>query len=172
MTPEQLNTIQARADDNRLPPAPWRWHYYSQYREDDRGTLHAPCTPSIIAGDVDEVTGWFMAKAREDIPALLDEVRRLQEENDKLNRWVNATKNHAPYEAAGATWQIRHDNDQAKIERLQGQVEALVGLVRDAYVMDPYCHDDDSTGAPLPFDESDAAMNLNAILNGAESEGG
>lgn len=85
MTDDQLNAIEARFNNEKLPPAPWRWHYYSQYRDDDRGTLHASCTPSIIAGDVDEVTGQFLAKARQDIPALVAEVRRLRGQVDAVS---------------------------------------------------------------------------------------
>lgn len=58
----------------------------------------------------------------------------------------------------------------AEVRRLRGQVEALAELVKEAYEMDSWCHDNDQIHKPLPFDQSDAAMNLNAILSGAESE--
>lgn len=75
---ERIAAIRARVEHIRLPSAPWRWHSYSNYLNDDRGTVHAPCTPSIIAGDVDEYTGTFIAHARADIPYLLARVETLE----------------------------------------------------------------------------------------------
>jgi hypothetical protein len=77
MTNKQLTAIRERCEADRLPPAPWHWHYYSQFN-DGSGSLHAPCTPSIIANDIDEATGKFCANARQDIPLLLAEVERLR----------------------------------------------------------------------------------------------
>ena len=58
---------------------------------------------------------------------LKDRLTASEAEAAELKRWVNATKNHAPYEAAGATWQVRHDDDQSRIATLEAEVARLRG---------------------------------------------
>jgi len=127
MTPEQLAAIRARAD--AATDGPW----------------NATTDPSHFDFDCVDSSEWsmyverrcdrdFIAHARADIPALLDEVRRLQ-----------------------------------------GQVEALASLVKEAYRQGGYREKNDPPKGRETYEDafyySEARLRLNAILNGAESEG-
>jgi hypothetical protein len=92
MTPEQLAAIRARADNKRLPPAPWI------------GTTD----PSHFDADCVDSSEWsmyverrcdreFIAHARADIPALLDHIERLQAKVDGLAGLVEWTQKHYAY---------------------------------------------------------------------------
>lgn len=87
MTPEELFAIEARA--NAATPGPWLVEHW-----DDRGRIYASSGDDTIAenggfgtwDDVDGPNAYFIACSRADIPALLAEVRRLNEVVDLLQR--------------------------------------------------------------------------------------
>lgn len=88
MTPEQLAEIEARAE--AATPGPWEWD--RQWIEDEDEAIYVPqgatLGPTLIQlGDTYEGHRYdcaFIAHARQDIPALIAEVRRLQAENKQL----------------------------------------------------------------------------------------
>jgi len=55
------------------------------------------------------------------------------------------------------------DAAQAIIDS-EKRVAELVELVKEAYEADPWCHDNDAICKPLPFEESDIALNLDRIM--------
>lgn len=90
MTNEELNAIAARAD--AATPGPWRcereiteevgpWQIRTDVPE-----LDDPMLPLALAGTCDDDTGdaVFIAAARTDVPALVEEVRKLRKEVEIL----------------------------------------------------------------------------------------
>jgi len=141
MTPEQLAAIQARAEAAQR--GAWFcdgtdiWHAGESYESNDDRHFYTGISldPKLTKSQKALANLEFCAKAREDIPALLDEVRRLQ-----------------------------------------GQVEALASLVKEAYRQGGYREKNDPPKGRETYEDafyySEARLRLNAILNGAESEGG
>lgn len=74
LTEQQLNQIKIRAD--AATPGPWDV-------DDDDGFVIVPGVADMCAAR-DERDRAFIANARTDIPALLDEVQRLRVENARL----------------------------------------------------------------------------------------
>jgi hypothetical protein len=103
MTPEYLAEIRQR--EQAVPPAPWR-------TEDDERTL----TRWILSedgalevglgyvGNRTEDVGEFIVHAREDIPALLDEVERLRTQMQV----VGGEQNHHLVDLREGGWTIQH----------------------------------------------------------------
>lgn len=77
---------------------------------------------------------------REFVPAFIDQQKKIdrltaenatlreerdkaREELEKAEEWIHLTKCHAPYEAAGATWEQRHLEDVAKYEKAETALE-------------------------------------------------
>ena len=83
MTPEELATIEARA--NEAQPGPW-WVVTVGKNHDDGPSHvimseHVSITEAFAGGEIPQATdAAFMAKSRTDVPALLAEVRRLTAE--------------------------------------------------------------------------------------------
>ena len=78
MGDDELREIEARAE--AATPGPWTWDH-----EDDR--LNSPHCPVLFSCDIGEFRNcvWltrddaaFIAQAREDVPRLVAEIRRLQ----------------------------------------------------------------------------------------------
>lgn len=92
LTPDQLSAIRKRAD--AATPGPWVSHHVNSLGV----TIGSYTVPGFGFDDIGRTT-WdgltsnnhdFMAYARDDIPALLDEVERLKSENDDLRSQVNS----------------------------------------------------------------------------------
>ena len=50
---------------------------------------------------------------------LRERVADLERQLAEKQKWIDLTKNHAPYEAAGATWEQRHQEDQRQLAEAQ-----------------------------------------------------
>jgi outer membrane murein-binding lipoprotein Lpp len=85
MTPEELATIEARA--NEAQPGPW-WVVTVGKNHDDGPSHvimseHVSITEAFAGGEIPQATdAAFMAKSRTDVPDLIAEVRRLTAERD------------------------------------------------------------------------------------------
>ena len=83
MTPEELATIEARA--NEAQPGPW-WVVTVGKNHDDGPSHvimseHVSITEAFAGGEIPQATdAAFMAKSRSDVPDLIAEVRRLTAE--------------------------------------------------------------------------------------------
>ena len=86
MTPEQLAAIRARAE--AATPGPWH--------DDQDGMVYSTCQPgcAVVINDIDLAVedAEFIAHAREDIPALVAEVERLQTELARMRPVVEAAQ--------------------------------------------------------------------------------
>ena len=86
MTPERLDEIEARA--NAATQGPWEWHPYMG----SGATLAKPNRPFHELNILKTTDDWppvaadaeFIAAARTDVPALLAEVRRLQDAVERV----------------------------------------------------------------------------------------
>ena len=86
MTPERLAEIEARA--NAATQGPWEWHPYMG----SGATLAKPNHPFHELNILKTTDDWppvaadaeFIAAARNDVPALLAEVRRLQDAVERV----------------------------------------------------------------------------------------
>lgn len=81
MTEDELRVIEARAE--AATPGPW------EMEVDDPYVIWGPDDLRIVSFKGSTIIGFednapFVAHAREDIPALIAEVRRLRKENDRL----------------------------------------------------------------------------------------
>lgn len=82
MNAEQLNAIKERAA--KATPGPWGWTYEGV----DNVVIIQRGTNEIIARLDDETCDkdlYYIANAREDVPALVAEVERLQQQLEKAN---------------------------------------------------------------------------------------
>lgn len=92
MTPEQLNEITARHE--AATPGPWKhddgdtWGDYSIYAPNREflANIGGPIQVIEIVSDTDKANAEFIAHARQDIPNLVTEVKRLAAERDT---WKN-----------------------------------------------------------------------------------
>lgn len=77
MTPEELNTIEKRAND--ASDGPWKFEYEwvdtSALDPTASYVVHGPLETVVDIGYEEDAV--FIAHAREDVPALIAEVRRL-----------------------------------------------------------------------------------------------
>lgn len=71
-------------------------------------------------------------------PRLLDFARQLEKELkearaeiERLKEWEYCMKTQAPYEAAGATWELRHKHDQAVIAERDKLIEQMREAISD-----------------------------------------
>ena len=117
MTPEELDAIQARAD--AAAPGPWTVDTDFGHNEYDEETdaPQAAYVPESLTVDLEEydamsvATAEFVARAREDVPALVAEVRRLRAAaRDALEFLddIEASDNHAtqPETHQGDTFRV------------------------------------------------------------------
>ena len=85
MTPEQIAAVRERTE--RVPPGPWQWELYFNGEHPD--WLSGPGQQQVLMlHEEDEATDGvleFIARAREDVPTLLDEIAFLTEHLDRAN---------------------------------------------------------------------------------------
>ncbi len=97
MTEEELKEIEKRADD--ATPGPWLTASYVDRRRSV--AMFFDCSlvtredPNLLARGSDMDNAWFIKHAREDVPALIAEVRRLK---------ANLALTNAAIEAQGAQY--------------------------------------------------------------------
>lgn len=98
MTEEALKEIEARA--NAAIPGPW-----STYGDEESGLwIDTPRDkPAFVVGyegEIEAPTARFVAHAREDVPALVAEVRRLKAEAATMAEWVRCRAPPMPEDPA------------------------------------------------------------------------
>lgn len=118
LTDEELAAIETRAE--KATPGPWRWEYpnLEELRIDDPDIREGDVTPYLVTDGVpdadpvlddicDPMVGIedaaFIAHARQDIPRLLAEVRRLRARNHEIQE--RADKRYAELEKQWRGWQ-------------------------------------------------------------------
>ena len=85
MTEEELNEIKARAE--AATPGPWQ---ALPYQDIDNGVfvdywdITAGVDGICVAEKIKEPDAWFMSEARQDVPALVEEVERLRAALEKF----------------------------------------------------------------------------------------
>lgn len=114
LTEQELNEIQARAD--AASPGPWFEH------ADPRKYVYIPnASDEQVIFDRDK-NAQFCAHAREDVPCLVAEVRRLQAKVAMYEKWiaevVEAYKREPPFSqllnvGRAITWRVEHPEDAA-----------------------------------------------------------
>lgn len=110
MTDDELKAIEARA--NAATKAPWRVAYANVTSADVEGPLDEDLVSRNYGGRAQYLTAdaEFIAHAREDIPALVAEVRRLRSELER----ALAAKMQEPGSEAGAFNRYALDGSRRK----------------------------------------------------------
>lgn len=106
MTHEQIEAIRERAE--KATEGPWNWDGDFTYTK--RGMLEPLIWESEYKGiGVEETDADFIAHSREDIPALLAEVERLQKQNEEYERALSQIAHgdtHVAYPHDIAAWAL------------------------------------------------------------------
>src|SRR5690606_21978359 len=112
MTPEQLAAIRARAE--AATPGPWH--------DDQDGMVYSTCQPgcAVVINDIDLAVedAEFIAHAREDIPALVAEVERLQVELARVRPVVEAARMALDDLLSDANYGLNHRTEGALMRAL------------------------------------------------------
>jgi hypothetical protein len=156
MTPEQLAAIKARTD--AATPGPW---WYDPRSGEVLGFEGAPvCDLLPMSEDIA-----FICSAREDVPALLAEVERLNSWGDMMIGQFDAAlveRDEARYDLAnareaGAAYKRQRDEARAENARLRAQVAAVEAL----------CDEREAKVGPLAVVDAAAIRNAIAEAGGA-----
>lgn len=120
---QRLREIEARV--KRLKPAKWF------FTHDPDKMCHVVCE-DVEGGIGGEVGTWmwerdatFAAHARQDVPWLLAEVRRLEAENTKISKLCNSLGNVVDKQQAAEIWAFDLEN---RIKALEAEVQRLQGI--------------------------------------------
>lgn len=132
-----LDAIKARAE--AATPGPWEYAEAGTFKRGsfslDEYFVRRPEDDVSIAADIidpdtcepSEALAAFIAHAREDVPALVAEVERLQADNERLGAgWFKyATITNGEVHPSGAALLRELEEAQAEIQTLEAELDAL-----------------------------------------------
>ena len=127
MTQEQLDAIQARADD--ATSGPWGCYGDGAHEVFDAGEYSDGDQGEVVAAVIEKLNNAiFITHAREDVPALLAEVERLRALTTVTGDMVERGK--AAHHEAFNAWKAKRsleDSDNRKSAAMRAALDAALG---------------------------------------------